>query len=292
MVVPERTRQLPLHKKTNLCQIMVFDNGYHGGTLSFHSRESPSNLPHDFVFGNFNDIPATDSLINEDIAAIVVEPMQGAGGLVPATKEFLQFLREAATRVGAVLIFDEVMTSRLAFGGLQAHFGVYPDMTTVGKYLGGGFSFGAFGGKAVFMERFDPNSLNAISHSGTFNNNVFSMRVGLAAAKLLTEDAIAKANSLGDRLRDSLRSMARRERLHEMTFTGMGSMVGLHFSGLNADKIRRFVFLGLLEKNVYVGQRGFIALNVCHEDGHIDTVLQAFEKVLISIATCVENRSV
>jgi glutamate-1-semialdehyde aminotransferase len=86
--------------------------------------------------------------------------------------------------------------------------------------------------------------------------------------------------------------MASRERLHEMTFTEMGSMVGLHFSSPQADKMRRCVFLDLLEKNVYVGQRGFIALNVCHEDEHIDTVLQAFEKVLISIATFVENRSV
>lgn len=269
---------------------MVFDNGYHGGTLSFHSRSSPSNLPHDFVFGKYNDEHATQSLLSEEIAAIVVEPMQGAGGLVPATKEFLQFLREAATRVGAVLIFDEVMTSRLAFGGLQAHFGVYPDMTTVGKYLGGGFSFGAFGGRAEYMERFDPNSPKAISHSGTFNNNVFSMRVGLAAAKLLTEDAIAKANSLGDRLRDSLRSLAARERLHDITFTGMGSMVGLHFSGPHADKTRRCVFLGLLEKKVYVGQRGFIALNVCHEDEHIDAVLGAFGEVFSSLAACIEKR--
>jgi glutamate-1-semialdehyde 2,1-aminomutase len=268
---------------------MVFDNGYHGGTLSFHSRQSPSNLPHDFVFGKFNDVLATDSLVNEELAAIVVEPMQGAGGLLPATKEFLQSLREAATRVGAVLIFDEVMTSRLAFGGLQAHFGVYPDMTTVGKYLGGGFSFGAFGGKAEFMERFDPNATEAISHSGTFNNNVFSMRVGLAAAELLTENAIAKANSLGDRLRDSLRALAGREQLHDITFTGMGSMVGLHFSGPHADKIRRCMFLGLLERKVYVGQRGFIALNVCHGDEHIDVVLRAFGEVFNTISGCIEK---
>jgi glutamate-1-semialdehyde 2,1-aminomutase len=274
---------------TKLYQIMVFDNGYHGGTLSFHSRESPSNLPHDFVFGKLNDARATQMLMNEDVAAIIVEPMQGAGGLLPATREFLLFLRESATRVGAVLIFDEVMTSRLAFGGLQAHFGVYPDMTTVGKYLGGGFSFGAFGGKTEYMERFDPNSPKAISHSGTFNNNVFSMRVGLAAAKILTEDAITKANSLGDLLRDSLRSLARKERLHDITFTGMGSMVGLHFSGQHADKIRRCVFLGLLEKRVYVGQRGFIALNVCHEKAHIEIVLQAFGEVFNSIANCIEK---
>jgi glutamate-1-semialdehyde 2,1-aminomutase len=110
--------------------------------------------------------------------------------------------------------------------------------------------------------------------------------------KLLTEEAIAKANSLGDRLRNLLQSMAGKERLHDINFAGMGSMVGFHFSSPQADKMRRCVFLDLLEKNVYVGQRGFIALNVCHEDEHIDTVLQAFEKVLISIATCVENRSV
>lgn len=115
------------------------------------------------------------------------------------------------------------------------------------------------------------------------------MRVGLAAAKILTEDAITKANSLGDLLRDSLRSLARKERLHDITFTGMGSMVGLHFSGQHADKIRRCVFLGLLEKRVYVGQRGFIALNVCHEKAHIAIVLQAFGEVFNSIANCIEK---
>ena len=256
---------------------MVFDNGYHGGTLSFHSRTNPTTLPLDFVYGTFNDICASESVINEELAAIIVEPVQGAGGVLPATKDFLSFLRKSATRVGAVLIFDEVMTSRLAFGGLQAHFEVYPDMTTLGKYLGGGFSFGAFGGNASIMHQFDPNNEHAISHSGTFNNNMFSMRAGLAAAEILTEELITNANSLGECLRESLQSILKREQLDDISITGFGSMVGVHFSGQHANNIRRFIFLHLLDAGVYIGQRGFIALNICHRKEHIMAVVQAFE---------------
>ncbi|KAL2026890.1 hypothetical protein VTO58DRAFT_102871 [Aureobasidium pullulans] len=116
------------------------------------------------------------------LAAIILEPMLGAGGMIPATNEFLRFLRQAATDIGAVLIFDEIITSRLHIHGLQTHYDVYPDMTTLGKYLGGGFSFGAFGGNDKIMAMFNPG--RGYFHSGTYNNNLFSMSAGIAAATL------------------------------------------------------------------------------------------------------------
>lgn len=102
------------------------------------------NLPHDFVVGTFDNIAQTRPLIDNTLAVILIEPMQMAGGVRPASVEFLRFLRQSATDTGAVLIFDEVVTSRLHYYGLQGAWEVYPDMTTLGKYIGGGFPFGAF----------------------------------------------------------------------------------------------------------------------------------------------------
>src|SRR5260370_14363509 len=116
-----------------------------------------------------------------DVACIILEPMLGGGGCIQADVAFLQALRDAATRHGAVLIFDEVMTSRLSPGGLQAAVGVIPDMTTLGKYIGGGMSFGAFGGKAELLSLFDPRRADALPHAGTFNNNVLPLAAGIAS---------------------------------------------------------------------------------------------------------------
>src|SRR6202034_4943759 len=101
--------------------------------------------------------------------------MQGTTGCIPAEHDFLAGLRALASETGALLIFDEVMTSRLAPGGLQEVHGITPDMTTLGKYVGGGMSFGAFGGRTDLMARFDPRRPDALPHAGTFNNHVMTM---------------------------------------------------------------------------------------------------------------------
>ena len=128
--------------------------------------------------------------------------MLGGGGCIPAEPGFLQALRDATHRHGIVLIFDEVMTSRLSPGGLQAVVGVAPDLTTLGKYVGGGMSFGAFGGHAEAMARFDPRRPDALPHAGTFNNNVLTMAAGLAAlTEVYTPAAAAALNARGEALR-------------------------------------------------------------------------------------------
>ncbi|OFW42158.1 MAG: hypothetical protein A3J29_10185 [Acidobacteria bacterium RIFCSPLOWO2_12_FULL_67_14b] len=161
-------------------RILAFQGGYHGGVLSFADGvSSPINAPFPCVLAPFNDEAATLALIERharELAAIIVEPMMGGGGGIPGTRPFLETLRQAAARHGIVLIFDEVMTSRLSSGGLQKRLGIIPDMTTLGKYLGGGLTFGAFGGRRDLMRRYDPREKDAWSHAGTFNNNVLTMR--------------------------------------------------------------------------------------------------------------------
>ncbi len=139
-------------------------------------------MPFDYVVARYNDIARTQTLIAEhaaDLALVILEPMIGSGGCIAASGEFLSMLRRETTRVGALLILDEVMTSRLAPGGLQSVVGVKPDLTTFGKYIGGGMSFGAFGGRADIMDLFDPRRADALPHAGTFNNNVLTMTAGL-----------------------------------------------------------------------------------------------------------------
>lgn len=148
-------------KHTLRSKVVVFDGAYHGSLLChFHTGdvgipEGVVRAPFDFVIAPYNDINGVKALLEPvkgDVGAIIVEPMLGAGGCVPAEPEFLRALREYATQIGAVLIFDEVQTSRLGPGGRQAILGITPDMTTMGKFFGGGFAFGAFGGKREIME--------------------------------------------------------------------------------------------------------------------------------------------
>ena len=143
-----------------------------------------------------------------------------------------------ASETGAVLIFDEVMTSRLAPGGLQEVHGILPDMTTFGKYVGGGMSFGAFGGKAALMEWFDPRRADGFQHAGTFNNNVLTMNAGyVGLTEIYTPERARALNDFGDGLRERLNAVVRRRGL-AMQFTGIGSMIGVHMTD-RADPLGR-----------------------------------------------------
>lgn len=198
--------------------------------------------------------------------------------MIPGSVEFLSFLRGASREVGAILIFDEVITSRLSYHGLQGIHNITPDLTTLGKYLGGGFSFGAFGGRADIMGLFDPLSgPAALSHSGTFNNNIFTMTAALRAFELITEESIARVNSLGDTLRDQGSSIVKEAGL-PMQLRGIGSAVGFHFTGENAATLRDAMYFFLLGKGFMIGRRGFAALNLVHDSEHIERLVDAMRE--------------
>lgn len=252
---------------------MVFENGYHGGTLSFGVKNNPMNLPHDFVIGKYNDIAATEPLI-QDLAAILVEPLQAAGGMHPAKPEFLAFLRKAASDTGAVLIFDEVVTSRLHYNGLQGYLQIVPDMTTVGKYIGGGFPFGAFGGSTAIMDRFDSKDKSiALTHSGTFNNNIFTMTAAVAAAQLITAKELDKLNTMGDTFLRQVNIGLLNLGIEFMSFTGYGSAIGVHFTGPDAEDLMNCFYFFMIERGVMIGRRGFMSLNLLHTQASVDRLL-------------------
>ena len=161
---------------------------------------------------------------------MVVEPLQGSAGCIPGEQDFLRgAARAPPPSTASLLIFDEVMTSRLSPGGLQLATGITPDLTSLGKYVGGGLTFGAFGGRADLMARFDPTRADALPHAGTFNNNVLTMAAGLAGLTQIYTPAVAEAlNARGDRLRERL-TAAGADRDLPFFASGRGSMVGLHF---------------------------------------------------------------
>lgn len=273
--------------------IAVVRSGYHGGLLYFGGGGSPVNAPYDAVVLDYNDVEGARAAIREHaahLAAVVVEPVLGSGGVIPATREFLQALREESQAQGVLLILDEVMTSRLSPQGAAPLFDVTPDLLTVGKYLGGGLSFGAFGGRADLMSRFDPSQPGALPHAGTFNNNVLSMAAGLAGlTRVLDDERLDALNARGDRLREALQSVMAP---HGWTATGMGSMVGFHpvpgpidspadIAGAD-DRKRELLFLDLLERGWYVAPRGFIALSIEVTDDDIDGFVVAVADALAS----------
>lgn len=237
----------------------------------------PLNLPHEWAQGVFNDIEATRPHITSDIGVVLVEPMQGVAGMIPGTKEFLEFLRTEATRIGAILIFDEIITSRLFYGGLQEHFGVTPDITTIGKHFGGGFSFGGFGGRRDIMAQFDGavSGSNTLQHSGTWNNNIFSMTAGSAGADLLSREELERTAELGARLREGLIGAFSLKHDGVIKVNGISNVTGIKFEGSEGVKIRHLFYFYLLSKGIYISSRGFMSLNITHQAEHVDRLIEA-----------------
>lgn len=278
-------------------KILVFEGGYHGGVFYFRDGGSPINAPFDFLFSRYNDLAAVHESVRPhrgDLAAILVEPMIGSGGCIPGERAFLAGLRGLADETGALLIFDEVMTSRLAPGGLQEALGIRPDLTTLGKYVGGGMSFGAFGGRAELMDHFDPRRADAFPHAGTFNNNPLTMSAGLAGLTRIYTPARARAlNAWGDTLRERLNEVVRRQGL-TMQFTGLGSMMAVHMTDAaictpaDAAKgnagLRDLFYFDMLARGIWIAKRGMIALSVALDEAD-------GERFLAAVAEFAESRA-
>ena len=274
---------------TGRSKIMVFEGAYHGGTLSFPPGGSPINVPFDFILAPYNDIDGTSALFDQhggDLSAILMEPVQGAGGCIPADADFVALLRERATRHGALLIFDEVMTSRLGPKGRQGALGIIPDMTTLGKYVGGGMTAGAFGGRADIMDRYDPRAKDHFVHNGTFNNNVMTLAGGAAGLeKVFTPEAATALTESGEAFRGRLNALGQK---HGLPFqaTGFGSLMNVHFisgeirshkdlAGRNLTALDLF-HLEMIAAGIYITRRGYMALSLAlTEDDHDCFVAEA-----------------
>ncbi|MER8752589.1 aminotransferase class III-fold pyridoxal phosphate-dependent enzyme [Mesorhizobium sp. M1050] len=265
--------------------ILAFRGGYHGGVLLFTLQgPSPVTVPFPFVLADYNDPGAATAVMEQNrerIAAVIVEPMLGSGGCIPAEIGFLKALRKATREVGALLIFDEVMTSRMSDGGLQKRVGIMPDLTTLGKYMAGGMNFGAFGGRADVMALFD----GRLPHAGTFNNNVLSMAAGrVALGEIFTQAVAEELYERGERLRASLNDRLMKLGV-AMHFSGVGSLATAHYRApmircpytptAREDGLRELFFLDMLQAGFYLARRGMIALSLPVQQSDLDRFVDA-----------------
>ena len=279
-------------KFTGKRKVVVFSGGYHGGVFSFWDGVQENGVDQDdWVIGKYNDVEGAKVLIEkEDIAAVLVEGMQGAGGCIVGTKEFLMQIQESTRKIGAVFILDEVMTSRLGPSGIQAILGLKPDLTTFGKYLGGGLAFGAFGGREDIMAVYDPRSPSSLAHSGTFNNNTLVMYAGFTGLSEIWKPEVAvDFNQLGDYFRTELERVAKGTK---MSVSGRGAMCGTHFSdngeteilsreSINEDmELKDLFFMEMMEDGFWTTKRGSIALILGTPQSELDRFVSCVEKFL------------
>jgi len=251
----------------------------------------------DIVLLPYNNLQAARAILVREaaqIAGIIVEPILGSVGFIPAEREFLAGLRAEADRHGMVLILDEVQSFRLSRGGAQALFGIRPDLTTFGKIVGGGFPVGAFGGRRDIMTFFDASSgPAAIPHGGTFNGNPITMTAGIATLEQLNEQVLNGLNAAGDGVRRRLRDLGVKYHV-PMQITGIGSMFKIHFSaapvsdyrsGQRANHvIHEALFMFGLNRGVFLSSGGRCCLSTAMGDAEIGKYLETVEEFLVALA--------
>jgi glutamate-1-semialdehyde 2,1-aminomutase len=264
-----------------------------------YAKGTPDNVLADVVTIPFNDTEAAVSLIREhgsELACVLVDPMPNRAGLAPADKAYLNALHEITREVGALLVFDEIITFRLGYSGAQGLWGIDPDLTTLGKIIGGGFPVGAIAGRKEVMSVFDPRSGKpALPHGGTFSANPVTMRAGLAAMQLLDEAAFTRLNVIGEAVREGINEAFRRNGVPGGT-VGLGSLLKIHFADrpirdyrsaymTEQETKRQAVFnLGLLNRGVLAASYGLIALSTPMTDADVDTIVAAASDALAEVS--------
>jgi glutamate-1-semialdehyde 2,1-aminomutase len=294
-------------------KIIKFEGCYHGhsdsllikagsGALTLGVPSSPgvpAGVAENTITLSYNDADdarAAFAELGEQIACVIVEPIAGNMNMVPPEAGFLETLREECTKVGAILVFDEVMTGfRVAKGGAQALFGIQPDLTTLGKIIGGGMPAAAFGGRADIMSSIAPDG--PVYQAGTLSGNPVAMAAGLATLEKIDEPGFYEA--LGARTRqlsDGLMSAAQDAGI-PMATENQGGMFGFVFSddaairrfeqvaAANVDRFKAF-FHGMLDAGVYLAPSAFEAgfVSAAHGDEEIGATLDAARKVLKTLS--------
>jgi glutamate-1-semialdehyde 2,1-aminomutase len=292
-------------------KIMKMEGGYHGSyelaevSLVPLPNESgpldaPVSQPVDASFPNsvladtvicpYNETAIARSLIEAhaaDLAAVIVEPVLGSMGMLPATTEFLQALRDATAAHDIVLIFDEVITLRLNAGGAQTPHGITPDLTCMGKIIGGGLPVGAMGGKRELMQLFSPEQERPVMHASTFSGNALTMAAGLAAMQNYDQDQAARINELGEQLREGFNGVFRQAGLRARAM-GKGSLTNVLFTDgpvnnardfiaatLQAGHIPKLLHLTMLRHGVMSATRLMYCTSTAMDSGEIQQAINA-----------------
>jgi glutamate-1-semialdehyde 2,1-aminomutase len=237
----------------------------------------------------FNNPDAAERILREEgdqVAAVILEPIIGSGGVIAATSEFMQRIRSVTHELGMLLIFDEVISLRVAPGGAQQVYGVNPDLTTMGKIIGGGLPVAAFGGRADVMRLLDPRREPNLPQGGTYNGNPLGMAAGLAALKELTPAVYEELNRQGARVKDQLTEVFASHGLPAQV-NAAGSLFAIHFTNVpvtdyrtkatSSAKITRDFFLALVNHGVLMAPRAMGALSTPMEERDIQEFVDAVD---------------
>jgi len=293
-------------------KILKFEGGYHGAhdsvlvkagsgatvlgiPTSLGVLEETSRNTIVIPFNNTQILQETMDHYGEDIAAVLIEPVMGNIGPVLPKEDYLQAVRRMTKECGIVLIFDEVITGfRLAFGGAQQYFKIKPDMTTLGKILGGGLPLAAFGGKKEIMTQVSP--LGKVYHAGTFNGNPISVTAGLETLKILStnESIYEELKRKGDRLRKGLLDIVQ-DRGTSAQVSGLGSMFQIFFTknaildyqSTQTSNTNQFMKYQqqLIKKGIFVPPSQFETCFVssAHTDEDLSKSLEAMDSAIASL---------
>jgi len=283
--------------------ILKVDGGYHGThdtvevAVEAEGREHdgiPQEVERRVATTPFNDVEALKERFaahGDELACFILEPLLGVAGGIPPEPGYLEAARDLTDDHDVPLVFDEVMTLRLAYGGAQERYGVTPDLTALGKFIGGGLPVGAFGGREDVMAVYHPEDGDA-HHSGTFNANPATMAGGVASMKTLDEQAIERLNELGDRLREEAADVAAGHEL-DVRVTGDGSMFQLHRTDRTVTEHESAaagtdafedLFLAMRNRGVFVAPRGMGNLSTPMGDEEVAEFVDALDDSLAALA--------
>jgi glutamate-1-semialdehyde 2,1-aminomutase len=249
----------------------------------------------------FNNAAAVEAILRRrghEIAGVIVEPVMGVAGILAPKPGFLEMLRRVTQELGIVLIFDEVISFRLAFGGAQEHFGIRADLTTLGKIIGGGYPIGAVAGRSDIMQTFDPSRPDAVTLSGTFHANPVALAAGIATLKEFDRDAIAALNRRGQQLHEKMTQLFQRCRTPLQLHT-IGSLFNIHATSGPVEDYRsssqgnkellKWLQLALLNEGMLISPRGMGCLCTPMTQADLDGFVAALERSLIAVGALDRN---
>jgi glutamate-1-semialdehyde 2,1-aminomutase len=305
-------------------KILKMEGGYHGAqdTVQISIRpsldkvgplSSPYSVPEDWsippsvvgdcIIAPFNETEITKALIEkhkDELAGVILEPVQGASGQIPPVPGFLETIREVTLKHDIPLIFDEVISLRFAVGGAQGIYGVVPDITALGKIIGGGFPVGGIAGREDLMSLYSPLSSKHIVHSGTYNGNPITMVAGIATLNALTASEIDRINKLGSEMRNGFERILREVGIIGQV-TGVGSLAQVHFTkekirgwrtaATGRVDIRSLLHLLLLDKGIFSATRCFYCVSTPMGETEIEKAIAALKNALLHLLPYIEIRA-
>jgi len=284
--------------------IVKTDGCYHGSYDPVVYPSDMTGIPKsahgDSIIVPYNDKEAAEEAIvkNKDrLAAFIVEGAMGAAGMIPPRDGYLEFLRKVTAENNVLLILDEVISLRLAWGGIQSIYAIKPDLTAMAKIIGGGYPVGAVGGREDIMQLFSPE-MHTVYHAGTLNANPMTAAAGVATLEQLNALEIDKINKLGESFAGRVRAIFKRLKIKGQVI-GIGSLQNIHFSekpmvdGKSAREANKqllhLFYLAMLQRGIFSASRGLYVMSTPMTQKEIDTAIKACDDSLTELKPYIEQ---